>query len=69
VNLHLNPRVTTIMRRHGNIRSYLQKVKIIGSPDCACKQNIQTVDHLIFQCERLKYERGMLKNSALKAGN
>jgi hypothetical protein len=25
--------------------------------------------HMIFQCERLKYERGMLKNSVLKAGN
>ena len=44
-------------------------LKIIDSPECACKQNIQTVDHLIFQCEKLKYERGMLKNSVLKAGN
>jgi hypothetical protein len=32
-------------------------------------QDIQTVDHLIFQCERLKNERGMLKNSVLNAGN
>jgi ABC-type enterochelin transport system ATPase subunit len=32
-------------------------------------QNIQTIDHLILQCERLKYKRGMLKNSVLKAGN
>jgi hypothetical protein len=41
----------------------------MDSPDCPCKQNIQTVDHLIFQHEKLKYERGMLKNSVLKAGN
>jgi hypothetical protein len=69
VNLHLNPNVTTIMSGHGNTRSYLHRLKIIGSPECPCKQNIQTVDHLIFQCERLKYKREMLKNSGLKAGN
>jgi hypothetical protein len=33
------------------------------------KKDIQTIDHLIFQCEKLKYERGKLKNSVLKAGN
>jgi FtsZ-binding cell division protein ZapB len=50
------------------MRSYLHRLKIIDSLECPCKQNIQTVDYLIFQCERLKYERGMLKNSVLKAG-
>jgi hypothetical protein len=27
VNLHLNPNVTTIMSGHGNIRSYLHRLK------------------------------------------
>jgi hypothetical protein len=54
---------------HGTIRSYLHRLKIIDSPECPCKQDIRTIDHLIFQCERLKYERGMLKNSVLKAGH
>jgi len=66
VNLDLSPNVTTIMTGHGNIRSYLHRLKIIVSP---CKQGIQTVDHLIFQCKRLKNERETLKNSVLKAGN
>jgi len=69
VNLNLSPNVTTIMTGHGNIRSYLQRLKIIGSPECPCKHGIQTVDHLIFQCERLKNERDILKNSVLKKGN
>jgi hypothetical protein len=69
VNLNLNPNLTTIMSGHGNIRSYLHQLKIIDSSKCACKQTIQTVDHLIFQCERLKYERGMLTNNVRKAGN
>jgi hypothetical protein len=45
------------------------RLKIIDSPECPCTQEIQTVDHLTFQCEKLKYEREMLKNSVLKAGN
>jgi len=69
VNLQLNPNVTTIMSVHGNIRSYLHQLKIIDSPECPCKKDIQTIDHLIFQFEKLKYEIGMLKNSVLKAGN
>jgi hypothetical protein len=69
VNLNLNTNITTIMTGHGNIRSYLHGLRIIGSPECPCKQDIQTADHLIFQCKRLKNEKEMLKNSVLKAGN
>ena len=69
MNLHLNTSVTTIMSGHGNVQSYLHRLKFIGNLECPCKQDIQTVDHLIFQCERLKNERGMLKKSVNKAGN
>jgi uncharacterized protein YlxP (DUF503 family) len=56
------------MTGHGNIRFYLHRLKIIGSPECPCNLGIQTVDHLIFQCKRLKKEREILKNSVLKVG-
>ena len=62
------PNITKIMTGHGNIRSYLNLLKIIGSPECPCKHGIQTVDHLIFQCKRLKNEREILKSSVLKVG-
>ena len=65
VNLSLNPNVTKIMTGHGKIRSYLHRLKIIGSPECPYKRGIQTVDHLIFQCKRLKNERGIVKSSVL----
>jgi hypothetical protein len=57
------------MSGHGNIRSYLHRLKIIDSPEKKKKKDIQTIDHFIFQCEKLKYERGMMNNSVLKAGN
>jgi uncharacterized protein YlxP (DUF503 family) len=47
------------MTGHGNIQSYLHQLKT----------GTQTVDHLIFQCKRLKNEREILKNSVLKVGN
>jgi hypothetical protein len=56
------------MTGHGNIRSYLHQLKIIGNPDCLCRHDIQTVDHLIFQCKRLKNEREIQKSSVLKVG-
>jgi len=57
------------MTGHGNIRSYLHRLKIIGRPECPCKHGTQTVDHLIFQCKRVKNEREILKNSVVKVGN
>jgi len=34
-----------------------------------CKHGIQTVDHLIFQSNRLKNERESLKTSVVKVGS
>jgi hypothetical protein len=68
VNLKLSPNVTTIMIGHGNIRSYLHRLKIIGSQECPCNHGIQTVDHMIFHCKRLRNERAVLKSSVLKEG-
>jgi hypothetical protein len=65
----LNIRVCTTMTSHGNIRSYLHRLKIIGSLDCPCKHGIQTVGRVIFQCNRLKNERESLKTRVLKVGN
>jgi hypothetical protein len=60
--------VTTIMTDHGNIRSYLHRLKIIGSPECPRNHGIQTVDHVIFQCKRLRNESAILKTGVLKVG-
>jgi hypothetical protein len=66
LNCKLSPDVTTIVTGHGNIRSYLHILKIIGSPVRPCNNGIQRVDHLILQCRRLRNERAILKSSVLK---
>jgi len=63
--LNLSPNITAIMTGHGNIGSYLHRLKIIGCPECPCKHGTQTVDQLIFQCERLVNERAHLTSSVL----
>jgi len=69
VNLNLSPNVTTIMTGNGNIRAYLHRLKIIGSPECPSRHGTQSVDHLIFQYKGIKKERVILKKSVLKVGN
>jgi hypothetical protein len=56
------------MTGHGNIRSYLHRLKIIGSAECPSRHGIQRVGHLIFQYKRLRTERAILKSSVLKVG-
>jgi hypothetical protein len=60
--------VTTIVTGHGNIRSYLHRLKIIGIPECPYSHDIQTLDHLIFQCKRIRNKRAILKSNVLKEG-
>jgi hypothetical protein len=69
VNLNLSPNVTTIVTGHGNIRSYLHRLKITGSPECPCKHDTQTAGRLISKCKRLNNEKEILKNILLKVGN
>jgi len=54
---------------HGNIKSYLYKYKIIDSPMCPCKIGEQTRDHILYDCELVKQERGKLKAEILRSEN
>ena len=66
--LEVNLNVTKIMTDHGSSSSYLHRLRITRSPECPCKHGTQTVDHQIFQCNGLKNEREILKNSILTVG-
>jgi len=68
VNLHLNPNVTTIMSGHGNIRSCLHRLKIIDQSRVSMQTRHTNSRPFDISVRKVK-ERGMLKNSVLKAGN
>jgi hypothetical protein len=41
---------------------------MIGISECPCSHDIQTLDHLIFQCKRIRNERAILKSNVLEEG-
>ena len=71
LNMRINiaSNFTTMVTGHGNIRSYLHRFKIIGTPTCSCGTNEQIIDHLLFECELLNKERDALKSAVLKTDN
>jgi len=48
--------LTTMLRGHGNIKSYLYRLGLTDKPMCPCEEE-QTVDHLIFKCKKLSNQR------------
>jgi hypothetical protein len=57
---------TSMVTGHGNIRSYLHRIKILETPTCPCGTKDQTIHHLLYECELLNKERDsvIFKNSA-----
>ena len=51
---------------HG--RTYFHRFKITDDPTCLCKMSPQTTDHLLWECDLLKKQRQVLRNSITKTG-
>jgi len=60
MKLRLSPNPTAMLTAHGKTKAYLDRFKIIQSPECICKHRDQTTDHLIYDCEILDKEREKL---------
>jgi hypothetical protein len=50
-------------------RAYLQRFKILENATCACEQEDQTVDHILYRCTLRETQRQNMKNNALKPDN
>jgi hypothetical protein len=55
--INLKPNFTAVTTAHGTTRSYLHRFRIIQSPECPCANGNQTVDRLLYQCNKLNSER------------
>jgi hypothetical protein len=66
--LQMCMKLSTIVTGHGKLRSYFQTFKIIDDPTCLCKKSPQTADHLLWECELLRKQRQVLRNSIMKVG-
>jgi hypothetical protein len=52
--------VSRIMSGHSSVRSHLHRFGIVEGPMCVCLQDYETVDHLIWHCERFWSEKHRL---------
>jgi hypothetical protein len=66
MEINITQNFTTVVTGHGNVRSYLHRFKIIETPVCPCGTTIQTIDHLLFECELLNKEIDNLISVILK---
>ena len=59
-----------ILTGHGKTSPYLYRFGLIDNPMCPCEEEEQTVDHLIFKCEKLSNQRNeMTKQIKSTGGN
>lgn len=49
--------LTQFLSGHGKFGEYLTRFKIINNPECICKEQSQTVSHLLFHCPIFWKER------------
>jgi hypothetical protein len=52
--------VSRIMSGHSSVRSHLDRFRNVEDPTCVCLINYETVDHLIWHCDRFGSERHRL---------
>jgi hypothetical protein len=60
MKINLTPNFTAMITAHGKTRSYLHQFRIIDSPECPCSNGNQTVDHLLYDCNKVNNEREKL---------
>jgi len=66
--LQMRINVSTIVTRHGTLRSYYNRFKIKDDPECVCRMGPQTTDPLIWEYTHILKQRETLKNRIRKTG-
>ena len=60
---------TAIITGHGLTKAYLHRFKLINSSLCACNEEQQTTEHLIYNCKILEEERKILRQQISTSGD
>jgi hypothetical protein len=66
MKLVLTQNLTALVSGQGKTRDYLYRFKIIDEPTCPCGEGDQTLEHVIYECERLSKEIDRLKRTATR---
>lgn len=68
-NIKLNMELTAFITGHGKTKSYLHRFGIINDRICSCLQEEQTVEHLIYNCVKLKQREKMVQLITRESGH
>ena len=68
LKIPISPEFTSLTTGHGKTRAYLHRFKIIDSAICQCRQEQQTVEHIIYECNILQTERKQLERQIILLG-
>ena len=68
LKIMLNHKLTAFITGHGKFGDYFHRFKIVNDPTCVCKQKPQTVEHILWECEKLNSERAEFRRSVIKSG-
>jgi hypothetical protein len=60
--LTLTTKLAAVLTGHGKTRAYLYRFNLRDETRCICGQNNQTMDHLLFHCEKTSTQREVLKH-------
>ena len=66
--IRITQNITAMLTGHGKTRAYLHRFKIRAESQCVCQQGEQTIDHLLYDCNQLEAQRGILRNEVTKNG-
>ena len=62
LKLRVSPNLTTLLTGHGRLNAYFHRFKIKTNSMCVYGEGDQTVDHVIYDCVKVKKEREVLFN-------
>jgi hypothetical protein len=66
--IRITQNVVAMLTGHGKTRVYLHRFKVRDNAHCVCQQGDQTIDHLLYDCNLLEAQRGILRKNVTRNG-
>jgi ribonuclease HI len=67
--LTLTTKLAAVLTGHGKTRAYLYRFKLKDDARCICGHEDETMDHLLFRCEKTSIQREVLKQQTNQQRN
>jgi ribonuclease HI len=69
IKITLTTKLAAVLTGHGKTRAYLHRFKLRDDARCICGHEEQTMDHILFRCEKTSIQREALKRKTKQQMN